>query len=225
MARPLGCGLMSGHNSSLTIVGGRPNEEGKEPSGVSPGLQALLQRLTENPSLARDLVANPEGTLAAEGLTLTPTELAMLHHLDAEDLAQAKGIEPMAKGVTLGMSVRMSAEEPEDSEEDEMRRRLADQLELVAPFVTETSYMGEVTLGIRPMSIFPTPFAVAEALLRTSEDFVTAYLVDPEEAILTWPELPLSDKERHSLLVQPILERLSRVARNAGQEVWPNGRL
>jgi hypothetical protein len=203
---------MNGHDSSgLTIVGGRPSEEGKEPSGVSLGLQALLQRLTEKPPLARDLVTNPEGTLAAEGLTLTPTELAMLRHLDAEDLAQAKGIEPMAKGVTLGMSV----EEPEDSEEDEMRRRLADQLELVAPFVTETSYMGEVTLGIRPMSIFPTPFAVAEALLRTSEDFLAAYLADPEEAIITWPELPLSDKERHSLLVQPILERLSRVARNA----------
>jgi hypothetical protein len=203
---------MNGHDSSgLTIVGGRPSEEGKEPSGVSLGLQALLQRLTEKPPLARDLVTNPEGTLAAEGLTLTPTELAMLRHLDAEDLAQAKGIEPMAKGVTLGMSV----EELEDSEEDEMRRRLADQLELVAPFVTETSYMGEVTLGIRPMSIFPTPFAVAEALLRTSEDFLAAYLADPEEAIITWPELPLSDKERHSLLVQPILERLSRVARNA----------
>jgi len=206
---------MSGHDSSgLTIVGGRPNEEGKEPSGISPGLQAVLQRLAENPSLARELVANPEGTLAAEGLTLTPTELAMLHHLDAEDLAQAKGIEPMAKGVTLGMSVGMSVEEPEDSEEDEMRRRLADQLELVAPFVTETSYMGEVTLGIRPMSIFPTPFAVAEALLRTSKDFCAAYLADPEEAILTWSDLPLNDQERHSLLAQPILERLSHVAHN-----------
>ncbi len=139
----------------------------------------------------------------------------MLHHLDAEDLAQAKGIEPRAKGVTLGMSVGMSVEEPENSEEDEVRRRLADQLELVAPFVTETSYMGEVTLGIRPMSIFPTPFAVAEALLRTNEDFLAAYLADPEEAILTWSELPLSEKERHSLLVQPLLERLSRVAHNA----------
>ena len=208
MARPLGCGLMSGHNSSsLTIVGGRPNEEGNELSAISPGLQALLQRLAENPSLAHDLVADPEKTLATEGLTLTPTELAMLHHLDAEDLAQAKGIAPMAKGVTLGMSV-------EEPEEDEMRRRLADQLELVAPFVTESSYMGEVTLGIRPMSIFPTPFAVAEALLRTSKDFVTAYLVDPEEAILTWSDLPLSDQERRALLAQPILERLSHVARN-----------
>jgi len=56
-------------SSSLTIVGGRPNKEGKEPSGISPGLQALLQRLAENPSLAHDLVADPEGTLVAEGLT------------------------------------------------------------------------------------------------------------------------------------------------------------
>jgi hypothetical protein len=192
-------------SSSLTIVGGRPNEDGKEPSGISPGLQALLQRLAENPPLARDLVANPEKTLAAEGLTLTPTELAMLHHLDTRDLEQAKGFEPMAKGVTLGMPMG----EPEGKE---TRQRLAAQLELVAPFVTEPSYMGEVTLGIRPMSIFPTPFAVAEALLRTNKDLRAAYLADPEETILTWSELPLSDKERHSLLAQPILERLSRVA-------------
>jgi hypothetical protein len=219
--------------SDLTIVGGRPDEGGSESAGISPGLQALLQRLAENPSLARDLVANPEETLDAEGLTLTLTELAMLRHLEAGDLEQ-KGPEPTTKGVSLGMSMgslldtayqvhvaemakgtpqEMSVKEPEDSEEDEMRRRLADQLELVAPFVTETGYMGEVTLGIRPMSVFPTPFAVAEALLRTDEDFRAAYLADPEEALLTWSELPLGDEERHSLLIQPILERLSRVAR------------
>ena len=207
---------MNGHDSSgLTIVGGRPNEEGGAPSSISAGLQALLQRLAKNPSLARNLVADPEGTLVAEGLALTPTELAMLRHLDTGDLEQAKGFEPMAEGVTPGMSIGitlgMSVEEPEDKEP---RQRLAAQLELVAPFVTETSYMREVTLGIRPMSIYPTPFAVAEALLRTSEDFLAAYLADPEEAILTWSELPLSDKERHSLLVQPILERLSRTARS-----------
>jgi hypothetical protein len=199
---------MDGYDASgLTIVGGRPNEEGRDSSAISSGLQTLLRRLAENPSLARDLVANPEKTLAVEGLALTPTELAMLHHLDVGDLTQAKGVEPMAKGVTLGMPMG----EPEGKE---MRQRLAAQLELVAPFVTETSYMGEVTLGIRPMSIYPTPFAVAEALLRTSEDFLAAYLADPEEATLTWSELPLSDKERHSLLAQPILERLSHIARN-----------
>jgi hypothetical protein len=199
---------MSGHDSlGLTIVGGRPSGEGKEPSAISPGLLALLQKLAENPSLARDLVTNPEGTLAAEGLTLTPTELAMLHHLEAEDLAQAKGIEPMAKGIALGVPM----EEPES---EETRRRRAAQLELVAPFVAETGYMDVVTKGIRPMSIYPTPFAVAEALLRTSQDFCTAYLADPEEAVFAWSELPLSDEERRSLLVQPILERLSHVARN-----------
>jgi hypothetical protein len=199
---------MSEHDSSgLTIVGGRPNEEGREPSGISPGLRALLQRLADNPSLAHDLVANPEKTLSGEGLTLTPTELAMLHHLDAEDLERAREFEPTTKGVTLSMPMG----EPEGKE---TRQRLADQLELVAPFVTETGYMGEVTLGIRPMSIYPTPFAVAEALLRTNEDFRAAYLTDPKEVILTWSELPLSDKERQSLLAQPILERLSHIARN-----------
>ena len=51
---------MNGHDSSgLTIIGGRPNEEGKEPSGISPGLRALLQRLAEDPSLARDLGRRP----------------------------------------------------------------------------------------------------------------------------------------------------------------------
>lgn len=93
---------MDDHDSpSLTIVGGRPNEEGKEPSAISPGLQALLQRLAENPSLARDLVA---------------------------------------------------------------------------PFAGDPDfYMGERTRGIRPLSIYPTPFAVTGALLRTSEDFRTAF--------------------------------------------------
>ena len=52
---------MDGHDSSrLTIVSGRPNEEGKEPAGIGPGLQALLQRLAENPSLAHDLVGKHE---------------------------------------------------------------------------------------------------------------------------------------------------------------------
>jgi len=89
---------MDGHDTSnLTIVGGRP-KQGRDSSAISSGLQAL-QRLAENPSLARDLVADPEGTLAAEGLTLTPTELAMLHHLDARDLEQAKGFEPTSSSV------------------------------------------------------------------------------------------------------------------------------
>ena len=53
---------MDGYDSSgLTIVGGRPNEEGKGPFATSLGLQALLRRLAENPSLAHDLVADPEG--------------------------------------------------------------------------------------------------------------------------------------------------------------------
>jgi hypothetical protein len=55
-------------------------------------LRALLQRLAEEPSLARDLVANLEGTLTAEGLTLIPAELAMLYHLDMEDLGQTWAI-------------------------------------------------------------------------------------------------------------------------------------
>ncbi len=202
---------MSDHNSpALTIVGGRPNEDEKEPSGVSPGLQALLQRLAENPSLARDLVANPEGTLAAEGLTLTPTELAMLHHLDVEDLGQPRAL---TRGATR--SVMPTRGMPPDAEE-ERRRRLAAQLELVAPFVGDQDfYMGERTRGIRPLSIYPTPFAVAEALLRTSEDFRTAFLADSRQAILTRPDLPLSDEERQALLSKPVLSRLEQVARNA----------
>ena len=199
---------MDGYDSSgLTIVGGRPNEEGRDSSAISSGLQALLRQLAENPSLAHDLVADPEGTLAAEGLTLMPTELAMLHQLDTGDLEQAKEFRPMAKGIPMMMAM----EEPED---EETRHRLAAQLELVAPFVAETGYMDAVTKGIRPMSIYPTPFAVAEALLRTSEDFLAAYLTDPEEAILTWSDLPLSDQERRALLAQPILERLLHVAHN-----------
>jgi hypothetical protein len=201
---------MSGHDSSgLTIVGGRPDEERKEPSAISPGLRALLQRLAENPSLARDLVTNPEGTLAVEGLTLTPTELAMLHHLDVEDLGQTRAI---TRGATR--SAMPTKGMPLDVEE-ETRRRLAAQLELVAPFAGDPDfYMGERTRGIRPLSIYPTPFAVAEALLRTSEDFRTAFLANSQQAILTWPDLPLGDEERQALLSESVRKRLEQVARN-----------
>jgi hypothetical protein len=201
---------MDGYDSSgLTIVGGRPNEEGKGPSATSLGLQALLRRLAENPSLAHDLVANPKGILAAEGLTLTPTELAMLHHLDVEDLGQTRSI---ARGATRDAMPTKGM--PSDVEE-ETRRRLAAQLELVAPFVGDPDfYMGERTRGIRPQSIYPTPFAVAEALLRTSEDFRTAFLADSQQAILTRPDLPLSDEERRTLLSEPVRRRLEQVARN-----------
>ena len=201
---------MNDHDSSgLTIVGGRPNEEGKEPSGISPGLQALLRRLAENPSLAHDLVADPKGTLAAEGLTLTPTELAMLHHLDVEDLGKSRA---MTRGATRSA---MPTKGMRSDVEEETRHRLAAQLELVPPFAGDPDfYMGERTRGIRPLSIYPTPFAVAEALLRTSEDFRAAFLADSQQAILTRPDLPLSDEERQILLSQSIRERLEQVARN-----------
>jgi hypothetical protein len=74
--------------------------------------------------------------------------------------------------------------------------------------------MGERTRGIRPQSIYPTPFAVAEALMRTSKDFRAAFLADSQQAILTRPDLPLSDEERQMLLPQAIRERLEQVARN-----------
>ena len=201
---------MSGHDSSgLTIVGSRPNEEGKEPSAISPGLQALLQRLAENPSLSRDLVTSPERTLAAEGLTLTPTELSMLHHLDVEDLGQPRAI---TRGATRSA---MPAKGMLPDTDEETRRRRAAQLELVAPFVGDHDfYMGERTRGIRPQSIYPTPFAVAEALLRTSKDFCTAFLADSQQAILTRPDLPLGDEERRTLLSESVRKRLEQVARN-----------
>lgn len=195
--------------SGLTVVGGRPTDDRPISPAISPGLQSLLRRLAETPQLAHELVMNPEKTLAAEGLTLTPTELAMLHHLDAQDLRQtgamtrggANSLEP-----TEGM--RPSVEEGE-------RRRLAAQLELVAPFVGNPGfYMGEATRGIRPLSIYPTPFAVAEALLRTNEEFRAAFLDSPLSAIQDWPDLPLSDEERHMLLPEPVRRRLEWVAQN-----------
>lgn len=196
-------------SSGLTIVGGRPNEEEEAPSSISPGLQALLQRLAENPSLARDLVANPDKTLTVEGVTLTPTELDMLHHLEAEDLGQTRAV---TRGATRGAMLTKGM--PSDTDEETRRRRAA-QLELVAPFAGDPDfYMGERTRGIRPQSIYPTPFAVAEALLRTSKDFRTAFLADSRQAILTRPDLPLSDRERQMLLSEAIRKRLEQVARN-----------
>ena len=192
------------HASGLTIVGGRPDDEGQAASTISPGLTALLERLAERPRLARDLVSDPEATLAAEELTLAPAELAMLRHLDVEDLEQTRAMTrgALAKGA------------PADVKE-ETRRRLAAQLELVAPFVGQPDfYMRERTRGIRPQSIYPTPFAVGEALLRTSQDFRTAFLADARKAILTWPDLPLSDEERRVLLTEAVSRRLEQVARD-----------
>jgi hypothetical protein len=201
---------MSDYDSpSLSIVGGRPDEGEKEPSGISPGLQALLHRLAENPSLAHDLVADPEETLAAEGLILTPIELAMLRHLDVGDLGQTRD---MTRRATCGA---MPTKGMPSEVEEETRRRLAAQLELVAPFAGDPDfYMGERTRGIRPQSIYPTPFAVAEALLRTSQDFRTAFLADSQQAILTRPDLPLNDMERQALLSEAVRSRLEQVARH-----------
>ena len=197
------------NDSGLTIVGGRPDAEGGGASRISPGLQALLERLAENPQLAHELVMNPERTLAAEALTLTPTEMAMLHHLDAEDLGQTRG---MTRGATRGS---MATNGMPSGVEEEERRRLAAQLALVAPFAGDSGfYMGEATRGIRPQSIYPTPFAVAEALLRTSENFRDAFLADPREAILTCRDLPLSDEERRTLLFESVRRRLEQVARD-----------
>ena len=196
-------------SSGLTIVGGRPDDEGQAASAISPGLAALLKRLAENPQLARDLVFDPAAALANQELTLAPAELAMLHHLDVEDLEQTRS---MTRGVSRDA---MAKGTPSVAVEEETRRRLAAQLELVAPFVSDPDfYMGERTRGIRPQSIYPTPFAVGEALLRTSEDFCTAFLEDSRKAILTWPDLPLSDEERQMLLAEPVTRRLEEVARH-----------
>ena len=200
-------------SSGLTVVGGRPDDQGEGSATISAGLQNLLQRLAENPQLAHDLVMDPQRTLSAEGLTLAPTELAMLRHLDTDDLGQARAATQSAtRGAptTRGFS-------PQDSEEvDETRRRLADQLKLVAPFVGDPDfYLSERTRGIRPQSIFPTPFAVAEALLRTNDDFRIAFMLDPRRAVRTQPDLPLNDEERRSLLSKPILQRLIQIARDA----------
>jgi hypothetical protein len=195
-------------SSGLTIVGGRPDDEGQGTSAVSPGLQALLKRLAERPELARDLVFDLTAALATEDLTLAPAELAMLQHLDVEDLEQTRSMTRGALRGTMAVEVEPDAKE-------ETRRRLAAQLELVAPFVGDPDfYIGERTRGIRPQSIYPTPFAVGEAMLRTSDDFCAAFLADPRQAILTWPDLPLNDEERHRLLAEPIIRRLEHVARN-----------
>ena len=201
---------MSDHDSSgLTIVGGRPDDAdgGRAASTISPGLKALLERLAENPQLARDLVRDPEAVLAAEKLTLVPAELDMLRHLDAADLEQTRAV---TRGVSRGAMAKRTPPEVKE----ETRRRMAAQLELVAPRVSDSDfYMRERTRGIRPQSIFPTPFAVAEALLRTSDEFLAAFLADARQAILTWPDLPLSDEERQVLLAESVLRRLEQVAR------------
>jgi hypothetical protein len=195
-------------SSGLTIVGGRPNDEERATSAISPGLKALLERLAENPQLARDLVRDPEASLAAENLTLAPAELAMLRHLDAADLEQTQAM-------TRDLSRDAMAKGGPPEANEETRRRLAAQLELVAPFAGDPDfYMGERTRGIRPQSIYPTPFAVGEALLRTSDDFRAAFLADARQAVLTWPDLPLTDEERRALLIEPILQRLEQVARH-----------
>ena len=123
----------------------------------------------------------------------------------------------MTRGALLGPTANGV---PSDVDE-ETRRRLAAQLELVAPFVGDSDfYMGERTRGIRPQSIYPTPFAVGEALLRTSKAFRTAFLANRRMAILTWSDLPLSDEERRMLLAESVMQRLAQVARNVMTSLW-----
>jgi hypothetical protein len=197
-----------GNVFGLTVVGGRPDEQSQSVPGISPGFRDLVGRLAQNPSLARDLVADPEGTLGVEGLTLTATELAMLRDLGTEDLEQAR---VPTRGLTrggLGESLAKGVDE-------DTRRLLAAQLELVAPFMADVDfYMGERTRGIRPQSIYPTPFAVAQAFLSTHEEFRVAFLEDPEAAVLAWPDLPLTEAQRRALLTPALVERLSQLARD-----------
>jgi len=194
----------------LTVVGGRPAESRRQEAVPgSAGLRLLLRRLAEDPSLANDLAIDPDGTLAAEGLDLTEVERAVLRDLNIRDLEQSRFARVSA--------VRGPAGEPEISSSilAERQRRGA-QLELVAPYLGDAdSYMGDRTRGIRPDSIYPTPYAVAEALIRRSETFRTAFLQDAKQAILSSSELPLSSWERQSLLATPVLERLQHIAQNA----------
>jgi hypothetical protein len=39
-------------------------------------------------------------------------------------------------------------------------------------------------------------------------------LTDARNAVLTWPDLPLSDEERRMLLAESVSRRLEQVARN-----------
>jgi hypothetical protein len=198
---------MSKHRASdLTIVGGRPEDGEQGASAISPGLKSLLKRLAEEPALAYDLVSDPLAAVTAEGLTLTEAELTMLRHLDVTDLSQTRAMAPRP-------SRGAASDEASQEDEEEARGRLAAQLALVAPAVGDPDfYMSERTRGIRPQSIYPTPFAVAEALLRTSEQFRQAFLDDPREAVLRWPDLPLSDEERRVLLTESVRHRLEQVA-------------
>ena len=85
----------------------------------------------------------------------------------------------------------------------------------MAPFASDPDfYLYDGTRGIRPQSIYPSPFAVAEALIRTSQEFREAFLQDWRQAVLTWPDLPLDRQEREALLWEPICKRLEWVARN-----------
>jgi hypothetical protein len=180
-------------------------------ANISQGLRDLLERLALNPSLARDLVADPEGTLAAEGLTVTGTELSMLRALDVEDLEQTRA---MPRGGMRRSSPERGIAKGTTGEED-TRRRLAAQLELVAPFMGDADfYMGERTRGIRPQSIYPTPFAVTQALICAQEEFRIAFLDNPDEAVLTWPDLPLTDEQRRMVLIPAVMRRLKQLARD-----------
>jgi len=46
--------MADGKPSGLTIVGGRPEDEGRGASAISPGLRALLDRIAKKPQLARE---------------------------------------------------------------------------------------------------------------------------------------------------------------------------
>lgn len=196
---------------SVTVVGGRPSPgAASEWGSISPGLRLLLERLAEDPSLAHRLVSEPSETLESEGLEVTSTEFDMLSHLGVDDLAQTRSLyrsteRPCGPAATRAKDVALQE-----------RKRWAAKLALVAPFMESAeAYISDGTRGIRPQSIYPTPYAVAEALVRSSEPFREALLEDAEDAILNWAQLPLNDQERQELIHGSVLERLRRVAKHA----------
>lgn len=191
----------------LTIVGGRPRKDEARGEGLSRDFAELLDRLAADPALAESLAADLDGTLASQGLSLSPTELAMLKAVPPDTLLWTA-----TRPLSRLPEARDEPDEDEEAEQEAWQRRRA-QAELVtAVFGVQPVYFDDMTRGIRPDDEGPAPTMVAEALLRSSPVFREAFLADPETAILTWPELPLDEGERRHVLARPLLERLKRAA-------------
>ena len=72
--------------TNLTIVGGRPSEDGSRRRESPRGLEVLLKKASVDPGFRNLLLEKRSGACEAIGLRLNPAETAMLDHMPVDQI-------------------------------------------------------------------------------------------------------------------------------------------